>query len=381
MSDTQMPGTANNAEPQATPAVESGKTIEERAKGRTLPEFEWIKEGDPVSFNQFAKVVFVSRNKSPEHEIARYLAQTKYVRIFKRAFESKHQPISRDYYCEHCVAAAVLTEGKRPEDDEFFCVLNPIRKPDTREFERLAFECQEFYEEAASNELLRGTDRRLCLQLIYAAVTQILGVLDDISNPQMQHTEKEDSEYLRILKERLDGAKSFFKRSVQREAQSTYFKGVLIGIGILVCVVLLARRKIVLFTTIDDALLFSILVGSIGAVVSVMHRMTFGDFVLNYEAGPRLLMSFGGMRPWIGAAFAGAIYCLLAGGLLPIAMPTDPTKAQYFYVGIAFIAGFSERWAQDMLSTTGTRLSAMAAKDDAAKNDGKEPAKDAAPKA
>jgi len=59
------------------------------------------------------------------------------------------------------------------------------------------------------------------------------------------------------------------------------------------------------------------------------------------------------MRPLLGALFGGALYLLLAGGLITVAQtptPEDPVKLLYFYAGIAFVAGFSERWAQDVVT-------------------------------
>src|SRR6266487_3137351 len=107
-----------------------------------------------------------------------------------------------------------------------------------------------------------------------------------------------------------------------------------------------------------EPFIFTLIAGGIGAIVSVMSRMSFGGLVLEYEAGSLLLRLLGGFRPLIGGIFGTAIYVLIQSDLLPIAGPTDPSKQLYFFSGVAFIAGFSERWAQDMLSVTGDRLKA-----------------------
>ena len=48
----------------------------------------------------------------------------------------------------------------------------------------------------------------------------------------------------------------------------------------------------------------------------------------------------------MGAVFGVALYALVIGGLLPL--DTDPQVA-HFFGGLSFLAGFSERWAQDTI--------------------------------
>jgi hypothetical protein len=47
-------------------------------------------------------------------------------------------------------------------------------------------------------------------------------------------------------------------------------------------------------------------------------------------------------RPFVGAAFAVAIFLLLKSGLVDLGQ--DDTV--YFYAAVGFLAGFSERWAR-----------------------------------
>jgi hypothetical protein len=103
-----------------------------------------------------------------------------------------------------------------------------------------------------------------------------------------------------------------------------------------------------------EPLLATPLAGGAGAVVSVMMRMTRDQLTLNYESGLPTIRLLGVIRPLLGALFGGAIYLLLAGGLISISgAPKNPTDLIYFYTGIAFIAGFSERWAQDVVTGKG----------------------------
>ena len=52
-------------------------------------------------------------------------------------------------------------------------------------------------------------------------------------------------------------------------------------------------------------------------------------------------------RPLVGATFGVALYVLVIGGLLPLA--SNSQTAAHFFGGLSFLAGFSERWAQDTI--------------------------------
>jgi hypothetical protein len=87
-----------------------------------------------------------------------------------------------------------------------------------------------------------------------------------------------------------------------------------------------------------------------------LTRITSGGLTLDYQVGRNLLILVGGFRPLIGAVFGATLFFLVAGNLLPIAVPQDSWQQLYFYCGLAFIAGFSERMAQDRLDITEHRF-------------------------
>jgi hypothetical protein len=69
-------------------------------------------------------------------------------------------------------------------------------------------------------------------------------------------------------------------------------------------------------------------------------------FSLDYEVGRKTLRKLGMFRPFVGAAFAFAVFVALRSGLVEIGT-VDKTVA--FYATVAFVAGFSERWAKVIL--------------------------------
>jgi hypothetical protein len=63
-------------------------------------------------------------------------------------------------------------------------------------------------------------------------------------------------------------------------------------------------------------------------------------------------MFLGGLRPLIGGAFALVLSFAFTGGLLslPLAAGEPDSHRRLALLVVAFLAGFSERWAQDTLA-------------------------------
>jgi hypothetical protein len=89
--------------------------------------------------------------------------------------------------------------------------------------------------------------------------------------------------------------------------------------------------------------------GAVGAILSVMTRMAKRNgFALDFEVGRKSMRRLGGLRPWIGAMFALALYLALKSSLVEFFQHVD--HGIYYYATIGFLAGFSERWAKVLLS-------------------------------
>jgi hypothetical protein len=167
-------------------------------------------------------------------------------------------------------------------------------------------------------------------------------------------------ESLALIREELDKATEFINQAAQRAAQLLYFRGMLVGASAIYALGLVGVLGLVLIHGEQSAystLLGCVVAGCTGAVVSVMTRMTRGTLILDYTM-KSLLLRVAVFRPVVGAIFGVVVFMLLSGGLVGVVdIPEDPTTAFYFFLGLAFIAGFSERFAQDMLSTTEGELS------------------------
>jgi hypothetical protein len=91
----------------------------------------------------------------------------------------------------------------------------------------------------------------------------------------------------------------------------------------------------------------------------VLWRMTSGTFSINLptlgvRSGGSRLHLMGAVRPAIGAVFALAVFVIVKSPLIPL---EDTSKTDtYLLVALGFLAGFSERFAQDMFVRSGEGL-------------------------
>jgi hypothetical protein len=93
----------------------------------------------------------------------------------------------------------------------------------------------------------------------------------------------------------------------------------------------------------------SMAAGATGAIVSVLMRMSGvhgNEFKIDHELGSAGVRRLGAFRPLIGAV-SGVVVALLAQTTLVATQSASVTTA--FFIVVAFLAGFSERWTKVML--------------------------------
>jgi hypothetical protein len=149
-------------------------------------------------------------------------------------------------------------------------------------------------------------------------------------------------------------AEAKFQRAAQRHARGKYSQGMVLGafaIGLISCGLAIAFQA----HNIPAWYGVAALAGAVGAIVSVFQRMASGNLKLEYDAGDSTLITLGAVRPLVGAIFGTILFCAFEGGWLPaVAVETNHHLA--FYAVLGFLAGFNERFAQDMLVTSAGQL-------------------------
>ena len=91
--------------------------------------------------------------------------------------------------------------------------------------------------------------------------------------------------------------------------------------------------------------------GAVGAFVSVLQRMSAGKFTVNHEVGREYVTKLATFRPFIGSIFGLAACFAITGGIAHINPPLGPDRRYAFYAFLAFLAGFSERFAKELLGS------------------------------
>ena len=191
-------------------------------------------------------------------------------------------------------------------------------------------------------EVLRGTSERIAMRWILAVQAHLLGFIERSGGA-------EASEALVAGQRReLATIEDYYHRAAAKAGRIVYVSGMLIGAAVLVALTVAAAVVLDAYTSQWDrhsqALLLCTAAGAVGALVSVLSRMSGGTdkFTVDFEVGRPLLRRLGLYKPLVGSVFGVALYFLLASGLLM----TEPPKgsAMYFYGIVAFFAGFSERF-------------------------------------
>ncbi len=307
-----------------------------------IPEFDSAISHGTASFTQVVETIFHQMEQFNADEESRK-AHEYYQPFMQRAFERAYGGITRFYIAKNIVAASVITNTGY---FEFIC---PFRHhhPDA---EKKLVQLSIIHEKAM--RFLRGTELKECKENLYAASTYLIQIVDECAGcPDLASATNRVS----TASELLEDVQKRVEIGANRNAQIDYLMGIIIGCAIIALFIYTLSR---FYPSIYPELLAAITGGSLGAFVSVLTRITHGTLFLQYEVGRRLICLLGAFRPVIGAVMGVALWWLIGGGLLPIKV--DSNNTVLFFSGSGFLAGFSERWAQDMLAVGKKTISGTA---------------------
>jgi hypothetical protein len=273
-------------------------------------------------------------------------------------FERQHE-VEEVYYGRNLGVAAALTVSS--DDPDTGQRIHIACGPDVRlddSIQTLLFDVAALYRQA--DLTLKGRTRRIFLSMLFGVVAELFKVLDRAAAVRTSPDERLGCTRIQYLRRGCERARGYFERSTQRHAQVWYFLGMLGGlaaVAVLAFLLPLGLERLPNLESSSGQFLVSLGTGSCGAVVSVMYGMTSGSLRLNYlvasgESGRGVLVFAGSLRPLVGAMFGVVLYVLLISGLLPLDIPDDPERATFFHIAVAFLAGFSERWARGILDGT-----------------------------
>lgn len=194
-------------------------------------------------------------------------------------------------------------------------------------------------------EILRGTSERIAMRWLYAVQEHVLGYIE--RTPQHE-TGKHERDLIAEQRRELRRIEDYYLRAGAKAGRIVYVTGMLIGatviaLGCAIAAIALTRRAHDWNHSIE-VLLLCTSAGAVGALVSVLSRMSGGTdkFSVDFEVGRPLLRRLGIYKPLVGSVFGLALYFLFASRILMTQPPRG--HATYFYAIIAFLAGFSERF-------------------------------------
>ena len=215
---------------------------------------------------------------------------------------------------------------------------------DEPEIARLLHQCDELAIRAI--EVLGGSNERICMQLVMASSGHLLSLVD--RPPPAEHEVRK----ARVAETRdFSGAQHYYRQAANGEAQLVYFLGMVIGLALLGGLYLALGKWLDIAGVNEASIVGCLTAGAIGALVSVIARINSGSFALDFDVDAGYTLFLGSLRPWIGSIFGLIIYFAITSGFLDLfKVPGEPQERFYFLCVVAFLAGFSERWAQDTLT-------------------------------
>jgi hypothetical protein len=262
------------------------------------------------------------------------------------AFEARHGRVVHAFWCSHVESAVALTEKRRLRG-----LLAPVygfhQESDwaTKNAPDVASELHRCDTLAVrAKAVLTGVRQRICLELAASSVGHLLSLVDERAGAG-------DKERPAAALERehaaISRAESYYNEAANGQAQLVYFG------GIATVTLALAGVAAAWLSISWAAPVAALAAGAVGAFVSVIQRINSGKFELEYDVGGRYAFFLGGLRPLIGGAFAMVITFAFDGGLLhlPVSAGETTNHRRLALLVLAFLAGFSERWAQDTLTS------------------------------
>jgi hypothetical protein len=259
-------------------------------------------------------------------------------------FEQHNGRVVDSFWCSNLESGIALTERKR--HFPLRPVLHFHRESDwaTKQSPLIATELHRCDELAIrARTVLTGVRQRICLHLVAASAAHLLSLVDTATAPS---TDEETKAALEHEQDALKRAERYYEQAANGQAQILYFAG-MVTVAVLISVAAL------LFLSFEWRVGVAALVaGAIGAVVSVVQRINAGGFHVDYDVGRPYAFFLGGLRPLIGGALAIAIAYTFSSGILHLPIADTSGEHEHFAIAVvSFLAGFSERWAQDTLTT------------------------------
>lgn len=222
---------------------------------------------------------------------------------------------------------------------------------DTHEIADLLHDCDILAIKAAHG--LEGVPRAVVMQWLLLVESHLLGFIE--RHRDARPTPGTVSGFAASERAELRRIEEYTFRSGEKRAKMQYVAGMLsLGVVVLVALSVATAGVLALFGSLDlqaagtRAFYASAAAGGVGAVISVLMRMSGrGSFAIDHELSRWDVTLVGAYRPLIGSVSGIIVYFLFQTPLVPI---EQDSLTLAFFVVVSFLAGFSERWTRMMLT-------------------------------
>jgi hypothetical protein len=324
-------------------------------RGVSFPELAWV--------HQLRQHELAAEQHGPYEGPAE-----KRYREFVDRFEAQYGEIVNQYWCTSEASGIALTIRRRPlllADTVRLHWATDWSTKDKPKLMRLLYECET--QAVRIEEVLRDTSRRLAIQSLFNVMSMVLAFAE---TPHATD-DKAVADVTRTTRAGLREIHDYYCHAAERSGQITYVGGMLFGMVIPFLISI--AGWIVVGNHHGSAVGIGLLcfsAGAVGALVSVMSRLSSGKVRVDWEFGKDTLRTLGSLRPFVGAVFGLITFLALKSGVIGIDL-AQKAGSSYYFVVFAFAAGFSERLAQDMLLTSTLESFGKSGKDDDTNGDAK----------
>jgi hypothetical protein len=279
----------------------------------------------------------------------------------RKTFQKDHGDIVKSYFAPRTATGVVLVrvaEGPQPLGNAFQVHVTDSGALPPRLADLIRAVMHEKHRLASR---IHGHARDIVVHDAYSLIVYLLTAAVSGSSPSGERaltaTENDVRRELAYLRR-------FARDAARRTALWFYLMGLAVGVAFGMVLIVSAYHSTAVDALSDPSMVAACLAGgAVGAVISVMVRVTRGTTLdVDSTRGRVVLLLAGSFRPVIGAVFGAVLLVLTHGGLLPFDVPDGPAAAAgvdgsvCFFIGLAFLAGFSERWAQDTIVSSAPKV-------------------------
>lgn len=279
--------------------------------------------------------------------------------VHRRAYEMENGQIRDKYYAKHIHAGAVIVKPpglvasvsqRRKINLKYDGLDATAVQP---EFEAAIWRARAL--ERESGLILGGRSRKVLVEMLYTILVYLLSVLDAIKAEDPQGRAKPDrrrrvESALRSANRELDRLEGFAKDASRKASLRWYLLGLPLGACVGFGLIVIADTwSLSLVGAPTQLVKVCFACGAVGAIVSVMTRLSRGLKLIDSQQGHFVTILAGAFRPLIGSIFGLALYVFVRGELIPVDIPDGDGTEVLFFAALAFLSGFNERWAQDTI--------------------------------